>query len=79
MTNITRQHRDVFDALISGKYRNFALFSCVVNGEPGAAIVTVNENDGVYNITPLFVSVTPGMALADHDGALAAEFAVDQA
>lgn len=67
-TNITKEHREVFEALTSGAYRNFALFSCFVNGEPGTAIVAVNEDGGSYNITPLFVSVTPGMALADHDG-----------
>lgn len=69
-TNITPAHRQAFEALLSGAYENFALFSCTVNGEPAAAIVAVNRDapDGDYTITPLFVSVTPGMSLADHDG-----------
>ena len=64
-TNITPAHKAAFQALSSGQYANFALFSCFVNGEPAAAIVTVGH-DG--SIAPLFVSVTPGMALMDHDG-----------
>jgi hypothetical protein len=41
-TNISADHRAAFDALTSGDYPNFALFSCFVNGEPAAAIVAVN-------------------------------------
>ncbi len=67
-TNITPQHRDAFEAMLSGHYRNFALFSCFVNGEPAAAIVAVNRQGNEFAITPLFVSVTPGMTLTDHDG-----------
>lgn len=70
-TNITSAHRDAFEALTSGAYGNFALFSCFVGGEPAVAIVTVNEDGPGYVITPLFVSVTPGMSLTDHDGAAA--------
>jgi hypothetical protein len=72
-TNITAQHRAAFEALISGDYRNFALFSCFVNGEPAAAIVAVNRDGGNYAITPLFVSVTPSLMLTDHDGQPASE------
>ena len=39
-----------------------------MNGEPAAAIVAVKRDGDDYNIVPLFVSVTEGMALADHDG-----------
>lgn len=67
-TNITAKHRDAFAALTSGDYSNFALFSCFANGEPAAAIVAVHEDGDAILITPLFVSVTPGMALSDHDG-----------
>jgi hypothetical protein len=67
-TNITADHRAAFEALVSGDYRNFALFSCFANGEPAAAIVAVNEDGGNYAITPLFVSVTPALILTDHDG-----------
>ena len=66
-TNITAQHQAVFEALASSDYRNFALFSCFVNGEPAAAIVTINTNGDGYTITPLFVSVTPSLRLTDHD------------
>lgn len=67
-TNITSDHRKAFEALASGDFDNFALFSCFVNGEPGSAIVAVNRNGDNFTITPLFVSVTPGMTLTDHDG-----------
>ena len=43
-TNITADHRAAFEALTSGEYANFALFSCFVNGEPAAAIVAVNRD-----------------------------------
>jgi hypothetical protein len=68
-TNITRKHREVFEALTSGEYINFALFSCFVNGEPASAIVAINKTaDNEYQITPLFVSVTKEMKVLDHDG-----------
>lgn len=67
-THITSDHVNAFAALTSGEYSNFALLSCHVNGTPAAAIVAVNEANGDYQITPLFVSVTPDMALTDHDG-----------
>ena len=68
-TNISQEHRNSFNALTSGDYANFALFSCFVNGEPASAIVSINKQAGdEYLITPLFVSVTPGMKLIDHDG-----------
>jgi len=67
-TNITADHRAAFEALLSGDYCNFALFSCFVNGEPAAAIVAVNRDGDSYAITPLFVSITPSITLTDHDG-----------
>ena len=74
-TNINAQHRHAFQALVSGEYDNFALFSCFVDGSPGAAIVAVNPcppaEDGAepeYAVQPLFVSVTPAMTITDHDG-----------
>jgi hypothetical protein len=67
-TNITADHSVAFEALTSGDYANFALFSCFVNGEPAAAIVAVSRDGGGYSITPLFVSVTPSLHLTDHDG-----------
>ena len=67
-TNITADHRAAFEALTSGNYANFALFSCFVNGEPAAAIVAVNKDGDGYAIAPLFVSITPSLTLTDHDG-----------
>ena len=74
-TNITEEHRRAFEALTSGKFDNFCLFSCTANGHPAAAIaaVTVRPSfDGIgedeYLITPLFGSAGPGNALLDHDG-----------
>lgn len=71
--NITADHRAAFEALTSGDYVNFALFSCFVNGEPAAAIAAVNRDGEEYAITPLFVSVTPSLTLTDHDGQPASE------
>ena len=71
-TNITADHRAAFEALVSGDYANFALFSCFVNGEPAAAIVAVNRDGDGYAITPLFVSVR-SLTLTDHDGQPASE------
>ena len=36
-TNIAADHRVAFEALVSGDYCNVVLFSCFVNGEPGAS------------------------------------------
>jgi hypothetical protein len=68
MTNITAEHRAAFEALTSGDYANFALFSCFVNGEPASAIVAVNRDGDNYNITPLFISVAPSLTVTDHGG-----------
>jgi hypothetical protein len=35
---------------------------------PAAAIVSVNRDGEEYIISPLFVALTPGMTLTDHDG-----------
>jgi hypothetical protein len=67
-SNITTEHREAFEALRDDAYSNFALFSCFVNGEPAAAIVALTQQGQEYTIAPLFVSVTPGMALRDHEG-----------
>ena len=70
-TNIRPEHISAFEALISGGHNNFALFSCFLDGEPAVAIVAVTppkSEDDEYQITPLFVGVTEGMVLTDHDG-----------
>jgi hypothetical protein len=67
-THITPAHRDAFEALTSGAYGNFALFSCFVDGDSAVAIVAVSRDSEAYLLTPLFVSVTHAMRLTDHDG-----------
>ena len=71
-TNITEEHRRQFEALTSGKFDNFCLFSCTANGHPAAAVTVQPSSDRTgedeYLITPLFVSVGLGIALLDHDG-----------
>lgn len=70
-TNIRLEHISAFEALTSGKHDNFALFSCFLYGEPAVAIVAVTPpecDEDEYQITPLFVGVTEGMVLTDHDG-----------
>ena len=66
-THITPAHKAAFEALTSGEYNNFALFSCFVNGDQAVAIVAVNRDAEEYLLTPLFVSVTDAMLLTDHD------------
>ena len=68
MTNITAEHRAIFEALTSGRFDNFALLSCFLDGQPAAAIVVVGRDGEDYTISPLFVALTPGMVLTDHDG-----------
>ncbi|MCI2400992.1 hypothetical protein [Aliiroseovarius subalbicans] len=73
-TNICPEHISAFEALTSAERDNFALFSCFLNGEPAVAIVAVTppeDDDGEYQITPLFVGVTETMVLTDHDGVAA--------
>jgi hypothetical protein len=75
-TNITALHERRFQALTSGEFANFALFSCFVNGEPTTAIVYVEVEEAedfetIFNLNPIFVAVTDGMKLTDHDGASA--------
>lgn len=67
-TNITPEIEEEFEALCSGKYDNFALFSCFLDGEPTVAVVTVNKDNEQFEIQPLFVRVTPKMKLTNHDG-----------
>ena len=74
-THITDEHRRAFESLTSGRYENFCLFFCEANGHPAAAIAAVTVEpppDGTgeaeYIVTPLFVSVGPGIVLVDHDG-----------
>ena len=74
-TNITEEHRTALEALTSGEYDKFALFSCFLNGQPAAAIVAVtahlpDDKDGEseFHIKPLFVSIVDGLVGALHKG-----------
>ena len=74
-TNITEEHPNAFEALTSVHYDNFALFSCLLNGQRAAAIVAVtahqaDDKDGEteFHIKPLFVSIVDGLVLTDHGG-----------
>lgn len=67
-TNITAEHKALFEAVTSGKYDNFALFSCFVDGKPTSAIVSVVQDGNEYTIRPLFVAVTADMVVTDHEG-----------
>ena len=74
-TNITEEHPSAFEALTSGHYDNFALFSCLLNGQRASAIVAVtahrpDDKDGEtkFHIKPLFVSIVDGLVLTDHYG-----------
>lgn len=68
-TRITPGHGHILNALIGDSTSNVALLACRVNDEPAVAIVTIERDDGEeFCITPLFVSVTDGMTLTDHEG-----------
>ena len=65
-THITDEHRRAFEALTSGRYENFCLFSCEANGHPAAVTVEPppgGTGEAEYIVTPLFVSVGPGIVL----------------
>jgi hypothetical protein len=65
MSNITPGHVRVFQAVRSQLYDNITLASCTINGEPGVAIVMVDEaGKGKVGVMPLFVAITPSMELA---------------
>ena len=43
-TNISEEHHRAFEALTSGRFDNFCLVSCFVDGEATAAIAAVTVN-----------------------------------
>lgn len=70
-TNITPEISAHFKALSSGQYDNFCLMSCFLNGVPTSAICVANQDPQdpeMVNIVPLFVAITDGMVLTDHEG-----------
>lgn len=65
MSNITPGHVRVFQAIRSPIYDNITLTSCTINGEPGVAIVMVDEvGEGKVAVMPLLVAITPNMKIA---------------
>lgn len=61
---VREEIREVFNALVSGAYTNFALVSVTFNGWPTEAIVTVNgdeEDTEMAVITPLAVFLSEEM------------------
>jgi len=68
-TNLSEEITALFEAIRNPEYANFGLFSCFVDGEPSAAIISMHEKDeDSFMITPLFVLITDKMVLTDHDG-----------
>lgn len=74
-TNITEDHRRAFETLTSGRFDNFCLVSCFVDGKATTAIAAVTVNPPAQDgggsadlISPLFVCPTPTMTLTDHEG-----------
>ncbi len=64
MSNITPSHVRVFQVVRSQLYHNITLASCTVNGEPGVAIIMVDEvGEGKVAVKPLFVAITATMEI----------------
>lgn len=62
---ITPGHVRAFQAVTSRLYDNITLWSCRINGEPGVAIVMVDQpTRNALAVMPLFVAITPGMEIA---------------
>jgi hypothetical protein len=64
VNHITPGHVRAFQAVRSQLYDNITLTSCLVNGEPGVAIVMVDHvGEDQIAVMPLFVAVTSCMEL----------------
>jgi hypothetical protein len=64
MSNITSGHVRVFQAVRSQLYDNITLASCTINGEPGVAIVMIDEvGENKIAVMPLFVAIAPSMKI----------------
>lgn len=57
-----------FEALASGRFDNFKLWPCQVNGEDSLEVVALHsgDDDGTIVVQPLFVAITEGMVIV-HD------------
>ncbi|HLH97049.1 MAG TPA: hypothetical protein VKW08_18215 [Xanthobacteraceae bacterium] len=68
-SHITPGHVRAFQAVTSSLYDNITLWSCRINGEPGVAIVLVDERvRNTVAVMPLFVALTPGMKIEFEGG-----------
>jgi hypothetical protein len=64
MSNIQSGHVRAFQAVRSHLYDNITLASCLINNEPGVAIVMVDDaGENKIAVMPLFVSITESMNL----------------
>ena len=64
MNTITSGHVRAFQLVRSPLYDNITLSSCWINGEPGVAIIMVDQiNEEQIAVMPLFVAITAGMAI----------------
>ncbi len=65
MNYITPGHVRAFQAVRSQLYDNITLASCAINGDPGVAIIMIDEaGEGKVAVMPLFVAITPQMDIA---------------
>ena len=64
MDFITPGHVQAFQMVRSPHYGNITMSSCRVNGEPGVAIIMVEDVvENKVAVMPLFVAITDGMEL----------------
>jgi hypothetical protein len=70
VTNIKPEHKEWLAFIQDSKPSDHTvcLMSCFVNGEPTSAIRMVTREGTEFKISPMFVAVTAGMTLTDHDG-----------
>jgi hypothetical protein len=55
---ITEAQRETFEAIRDPEYRNLALVSTALDGNPTAAIAAINRDGDEYLISPLAVLIT---------------------
>ncbi len=62
---ITPGHVRAFQAVTTQLYGEVTLASCLINNQPGVAIVLVDHvGEGKLAVMPLFVAITPDMDIA---------------
>ena len=66
-THITDEHRRAFEALTSGRYQNFCLFSCEANGHPAAIIAAVTVQPPPDGALRAMIDYAIGQRLTIHD------------